>query len=593
MHQARRPELRCGVRCGMPGGASSFAPPVFFALVFCICAALLAGVPTTARAADDATPAAESSAADEAAGFGLTGFTRYNRGAQRAVDGTDIGYRFPLSDGATVVVVHTPETVWVHVDEGAAEAAGFAADDPEDAEALFSLVKQLDEEASRGGELLADAQKPWVVTTADEVTEGAYRYQFVREVGEGSYTAVLPAEVPLDMTPSQAAAVSGLDLGDGALWVDDAQLLPAADIAAQEPVSATDQIGSFLSTMDYRPLWVSLKTSAVALAVTFVLGLLAAWKTMGTSSRLKGLLDSVFTIPMVLPPTVCGFLLLLLFGQSTAIGRFLIDHGIALVFTWPAAVLSAIVVSFPLMYRTALGAFEALDAQMLDAARTLGWSETRIFRRLMLPLAWPSIAAGTVLAFARAMGEFGCTLFFAGNYAGETQTIPIAIYFQWMSGNTEVALFWVVVVILLSFAVILLINLYTARSQRYRARGGMPLAHMRRGLHVGGRKAGAHGGVGRSVAFSGDTAGAGRERDATLAADPCACSTDTLDFRGGDALRIDREALRALLLGEDGEAPSGRTGDTPSSCADAVDPARDPAAEPVDCPADRRKQGRD
>ena len=274
-----------------------------------------------------------------------------------------------------------------------------------------------------------------------------------------------------------------------------------------------------------RPFWVSLKTSAVALAVTFVLGLVAAWKTMGTSSRLKGLLDSVFTIPMVLPPTVCGFLLLLLFGQSTAVGRWLIEHGVALVFTWPAAVISAIVVSFPLMYRTALGAFEGLDAQMLDAARTLGWSERRIFARLMLPLAWPSIAAGTVLAFARAMGEFGCTLFFAGNYAGETQTIPIAIYFEWMSGNTDVALFWVVVVILFSFLVILFINIYTARSQRYRARG----------ITRAERRA---------------LAGAG-------ASDSLAQSADALEEHGGDALRIDRAALAELLLGDDAPAERG------------------------------------
>lgn len=227
---------------------------------------------------------------------------------------------------------------------------------------------------------------------------------------------------------------------------------------------------SFLGDIDYRPFWVSIKTSGLALVIAFALGLFAAWKTMGTSSRIKGLLDSVFTIPMVLPPTVCGFLLLMLFGRSTGVGRWLIAHGISIVFTWPAAVISAVVVSFPLVYRTALGAFESLDTQMLDAARTLGWSERRIFTKLMMPLGWPSIAAGTVLAFARAMGEFGCTLFFAGNYAGITQTIPIAIYFEWMGGNTSVALFWVVVVIAFSFLVILFINMYTAHSQKYRER---------------------------------------------------------------------------------------------------------------------------
>jgi molybdate transport system permease protein len=119
------------------------------------------------------------------------------------------------------------------------------------------------------------------------------------------------------------------------------------------------------------------------------------------------------------------------------------------------------------MYRTVLGAFEGLDTNMLDAARTLGWSEGKILYRLMVPLAWPSIAAGTVLAFARALGEFGATLFFAGNYAGVTQTIPIAIYFNWMGGNTETAYFWSGIVIAFSFLVILFINLWSRRTTKY------------------------------------------------------------------------------------------------------------------------------
>ena len=187
-------------------------------------------------------------------------------------------------------------------------------------------------------------------------------------------------------------------------------------------------------------------------------------------------------------------------------------------FTWPAAVISAVVVSFPLVYRTALGAFESLDAQMLDAARTLGWSERRIFTKLMMPLGWPSIAAGTVLAFARAMGEFGCTLFFAGNYAGITQTIPIAIYFEWMGGDTPVALFWVVVVILFSFLVILFINIYTAHSQKYRERG-LTRAERKQVAEQGG--------------------------------------SDTLEGAGGDAMRIDRDALAALMR-DDAPAEGGR-----------------------------------
>ena len=174
---------------------------------------------------------------------------------------------------------------------------------------------------------------------------------------------------------------------------------------------------------------------------------------------------------MVLPPTVCGFLLLMLLGRNTALGQFFIDVGFPLVFSWQATVIAAVVVAFPLMYRSARGAFVRLDANMLDAARTVGWSNARIFFRLMIPLTWSSIAAATVLAFARALGEFGATLFLAGNYVGITRTIPIAIYFEWMSGNTDVAIFWTVVILLFSFAVILFINLWGRRTTRYRRRG--------------------------------------------------------------------------------------------------------------------------
>ena len=487
-------------------------------LVACLVALamFLTSAPTMAWAADDAQTTQEDSALDDEAGFGLNGFTRYMRGAQRLVEGEDIGYRFPVADGATVVVVNMPDAIWVHVDEDAAEAAGFDAADAEDVDALIALVKQLDETHSKGGALLADEQKPWTVTTGEETVEGAYRYIFRLEVADGVYTSVQPAEVPSASTPSETAAVTGLDLGEGALWVDNAQLVPAEGVAMAAVPTFWESLGSFFSGVDYRPFWVSLKTSAVALAITFFLGIVAAWRTMGTSSRLKGILDSVFTIPMVLPPTVCGFLLLLLFGQATPIGQWFIAHGVSLVFTWEAAVISAVVVSFPLMYRTALGAFESLDTAMLDAARTLGWSEGRIFARLMMPLAWPSIAAGTVLAFARAMGEFGCTLFFAGNYAGVTQTIPIAIYFEWMSGNTDVVLFWVIVVILFSFCVVLFINICTAHSQRYRERGGVVLKRARK------------------------AAAADAREDAEA---------------GGDALRIDPEALRALIA----DTASGRS----------------------------------
>ena len=221
-------------------------------------------------------------------------------------------------------------------------------------------------------------------------------------------------------------------------------------------------------SLDWSPLWVTLKTTLTAIVFIFVLGLAAAYITLQASPRARDILDTVFTIPMVLPPTVCGFLLLLLLGNNTALGRWFADIGFPLVFSWPATVIAATVVAFPLMYRSARGAFESLDPNMLDAARTLGWGEGRIFFKLMLPLSWNSIAAATVLAFARALGEFGATLFLAGNYLGVTRTIPIAIYFQWMNGNTDVALFWVLVILVISFFVILFINLWSQHTTRYR-----------------------------------------------------------------------------------------------------------------------------
>ena len=482
-----------------------------------------AATPQGAFTTADGRQAVEGSALQDGVAFGLNGFVRNAKGTARTADGVPEGYRFPLPRASQLVVVSTPAGVLVHVDADAARKAGFDAERGDDRASLRSLIESLDASHSMGGALLSDVTLPWTFTTEEEVTQGSYTYRFRVQGDDGDcYTTVTLAGAPDGQAGGAAAKAAGIDLGDGALWCDNAELVPADAVETTAPPTALDRAAEFFGGIDYRPFWVSLKTSALALAITFVLGLLAAWKTMGTSSRLKGVLDSVFTIPMVLPPTVCGFLLLMLFGQSTAVGRWLIAHGISLVFTWPAAVISAAVVSFPLMYRTALGAFEALDAQMLDAARTLGWSELRIFRRLMLPLAWPSIAAGTVLAFARAMGEFGATLFFAGNYAGITQTIPIAIYFEWMGGNTPVALFWVVVVIVFSFVVILFTNIYTAHSQKYRSRG---LTRAER----------------RQVAAAGDVA------------------ADSLEA-GGDALRIDLGDLRALMAGESGGSDAGASG---------------------------------
>ena len=267
------------------------------------------------------------------------------------------------------------------------------------------------------------------------------------------------------------------DGGWGAVVSDDTVVLTHADFAhvvapdAVEialPAQGFEAFQEFLSGIDFSPLWVTLKTTGTAIVFIFILGLAAAYFSLRIPKRAQDIADTVFTIPMVLPPTVCGFLLLWVLGNNTEFGRWLASLNIKLTFSWEATVIAAVVVAFPLMYRSARGAFESLDPNMLDAARTLGWSNRKIIFKLMLPLSWSSIAAGTVLAFARALGEFGCTLFLAGNYVGITRTIPIAIYFEWMSGNWEVAMFWTVIIIIFSFVVILFINLWSNRTTKYR-----------------------------------------------------------------------------------------------------------------------------
>lgn len=523
---------RGGCRCGGCGAWSRVGARTLLCVLSLLCVLFLAPAQAFAGGASPGkTPSggaegetvvkvsSRGSASIEDVRFALDGFGRLAKGTGRVVAGAPEGYRFPLSNRPDVVVVCTSEVILMHVDESAAREVGLDLDSDEDVRALWSMVCALDEDGSMGGALLADAGVPYQVVTDAACTVGGYRYRFDARDADGErYATVTLASMPEGEAGTEAARAAGVDLGDGALWCDFAELVPSEHVAVEAAEGPLERIASFFSGMDYRPFWVSLKTGGAALAVSFCLGLLAAWRVMGSSSRLKGVLDSVFTIPMVLPPTVCGLLLLMLFGQSTPLGRWLIGNGISLVFTWQAAVISAVVVSFPLVYRTALGAFESLDGRMLDAARTLGWSELRIFRKIMLPLSWSSIAAGTVLAFARAMGEFGCTLFFAGNYAGVTQTIPIAIYFEWMGGDTDVALFWVVVVIAFSFLVVWGINAYTANRQGYRGGAGS------RGRSLSG------------------WAGRRRFSDAGIAS-----AGDGLEGTGGDALSIDRAALRELF----------------------------------------------
>jgi molybdate transport system permease protein len=222
--------------------------------------------------------------------------------------------------------------------------------------------------------------------------------------------------------------------------------------------------------MDWSPLWISIATSVTATAVTLLVGLRAAvWRE---SRRGPGvaLVDGIFLLPLVLPPTVVGFLLLLLFGRKGPLGKLFLSFGATIVFSWPATVIAAAVVAFPLMYLTARAALEQVDPTLSQAARTLGATEWRVFREVALPLAWPGVLAGAILSFARALGEFGATLMLAGNIPGRTETIPIAIYFAVEANDMARAAAWCAVDIGISLALLAGIYFWTDRMVPERVR---------------------------------------------------------------------------------------------------------------------------
>lgn len=217
--------------------------------------------------------------------------------------------------------------------------------------------------------------------------------------------------------------------------------------------------------MDWSPLWISLATSVTATMITLAAGLAAAAWREGRAGPAMAIIDGAFLLPLVLPPTVVGFFLLLLFGRNGPLGKLFWAMGTTIVFSWPATVIAAAVVSFPLMYLTARAALEEVQPRLLQVARTLGASEWRVFREVALPLAWPGILAGTILAFARALGEFGATLMIAGNIPGRTATIPIAIYFAVEDSDLHRALFWCGIDAVISL-VLLAALYYWTRAQR-------------------------------------------------------------------------------------------------------------------------------
>ncbi|WP_338658603.1 molybdate ABC transporter permease subunit [Paraclostridium sordellii] len=223
--------------------------------------------------------------------------------------------------------------------------------------------------------------------------------------------------------------------------------------------------------MDISPLIISIKTALTSTVITFIIGILIAYKMTRYKGKYQSFIDTVLTLPLILPPTVVGFFLLIIIGKNGPIGILLEDLDINLIFTWSATVISAAVVSFPIMYRTSRGAFEQIDEDMISAARTLGLSDKKIFLGIIIPLAYPGIISATVLSFARALGEFGATLMIAGNIPGKTQTMPIAIFFAVESGDMDQAMLWVLIIIGIASSIIVLSNLILNSKQRKFGKG--------------------------------------------------------------------------------------------------------------------------
>ncbi|WIH83997.1 molybdate ABC transporter permease subunit [Brachyspira pilosicoli] len=210
--------------------------------------------------------------------------------------------------------------------------------------------------------------------------------------------------------------------------------------------------------MEYSPLILSLKTAFYSTIITFFVGIYIAFAVFKIK-RFSSIFDIVFTLPLVLPPTVVGFFLLIFFGRNSFIGSIVEKLGFPFIFTLRGAILASFIVSFPLMYRTSKGAFEQIDTNIINAARTLGKSENWIFWKIMLPNSWQSILGGAILSFTRALGEFGATIMIAGNIPNRTQTISLAIYTAVQAGDRALAFRWVIIIVAISFISIMMMNI--------------------------------------------------------------------------------------------------------------------------------------
>lgn len=220
-----------------------------------------------------------------------------------------------------------------------------------------------------------------------------------------------------------------------------------------------DAMESIIKNLDWSPLFISLKTGIVATFISFFLGIYAARKVVKTTPGKKAVIDGILTLPMVLPPTVAGFFLLLIFSKRRPFGIFLYEtFDIKVVQSWLGCIIAATVIAFPLMYRNARAAFEQLDVNLIYAGRTLGMSDIRIFWKVVIPSAGPGIVSGTILTFARALGEYGATSMLAGNIPGKTGTISQKIAMVIQDGDYATAGVWVAIVMLIAFLVIFSMN---------------------------------------------------------------------------------------------------------------------------------------
>ena len=228
-----------------------------------------------------------------------------------------------------------------------------------------------------------------------------------------------------------------------------------------------DAVVEILKGLDYSPLYVSLKTGIVATIFSFFLGLFAARRVIKAGPKVKAIADGILTLPMVLPPTAAGFFLLLLFSRRRPFGILLYEQfGIKVVQTWAGCIIAATVIAFPLMYRNARAAFEQIDVNLIHVARTLGMPEYKIFWKAAVPSAGPGLVAGTILTFARALGEYGATSMLAGNIPGKTGTISQRIAMVIQDGNYLTAGIWVVIIMLVAFVLIVLMNLVTGQNTK-------------------------------------------------------------------------------------------------------------------------------